>query len=258
LPTAEPVPAPTELVWSKLDRRSFPAQPSLSTGRVVEAALKVADAEGLDQLTMRRIGAELGTSAMSLYRYVASKEDLLDLLLDEVIGEQEPLAPTGDWRRDIEALARNRRAAAQRHPWMLTLAANRPPLGPNALRHMEFTLRAMDGLGLDITMIRDLQNTVQSYVAGAVQTELAEAEARTRRGLTDEEWRASVAPYVRQVVESGRYPMFSRLVTDAQDRASDDRFEFGLRLVLDGVAAYLADRGVGGAGPVGGDGSVAG
>jgi AcrR family transcriptional regulator len=239
LPAAEPEAAPAELIWSKLDRRSEPAQPSLTTARVVAAAVAVADAEGLDQLTMRRVGAELGTSPMALYRHVASKEDLLDLVLDEVIAGPATVRPTGDWREDLAALARSHRANAQRHPWMLILAANRPPLGPNALRRMEFTLRAMDGLDLDITTIRDLQNTVQSYVAGAVQTELAEAEARRRRGLTDEQWRASVAPYVRQVVESGRYPMFSRLITEAQDRSDDDRFEIGLRLVLDGITAFL-------------------
>jgi AcrR family transcriptional regulator len=233
--------APVELIWSQVDRRTSTAQPALSSDRIVAAAIKIADAEGLEQLTMRRVGAELRASAMGLYRHIASKEDLLDLMLDAVIGEHQTPTPSGDWRRDVEELARAGRASGQRHPWMLMLAASRPPLGPNALQRMEFALQAMDGLGLDITTIRDLQNAIQSYVAGAVQTELAEDEARRRRGLSDEAWRASVAPYVRQVVESGRYPMFTRLVTGAEDRESTARFEIGLRLLLDGIANHIAE-----------------
>jgi AcrR family transcriptional regulator len=229
-----------ELIWARRPRQPRGPQPGLSREQIVAAAVAIADREGVESLSMRRVAAALGAGTMSLYRYVSSKDDLLDLILDEVIGEASlPAEPSGDWRADLRALALRGRENYRRHPWMLQLGASRPRLGPQALRQMELTLGALEHLGVDITTMAAMQNTMHSYVVGAVQTELAEEEARRRRGLTDEAWRASLAPYVRQVIDSGDFPLFRRLVLDGRDLDADARFERFLDVVLAGLATSV-------------------
>ena len=100
---------------------------ALSRDEIVRAAIKVADAEGPDAVSMRRIARELNAGTMSLYWHVASKEELLDLMIDSVQGEQLAPEPSGDWRADLRALTRSARAALHRHPWMVDFIGGRPP-----------------------------------------------------------------------------------------------------------------------------------
>jgi AcrR family transcriptional regulator len=229
------------LVWLRPKRARRDAAPQLSRDRIVAAGLKIADAEGSAALSMRRVAAELGAGVMSLYRHVASKDDLLDLMLDQVLGEV-PLhpAPRRTWRATLGELARQDRRMFLRHPWALTLAASRPPLGPNALAMAEYALGALKGLGLDIPTMSRMFSTVHVYVVGFVQSELSEQETRRRTGLTVDQWRAAVAPYIREVIQSGRYPLWSRLITDGNDSKPDEQFEFGLDRMLDGLETYVA------------------
>jgi len=121
---------------------------ALSRDEIVRAAIKVADAEGPDAISMRRIARELNAGTMSLYWHVASKEELLDLMIDSVQGEQLTPEPSGDWRTDLRALTRGARAALHRHPWMVDFMGGRPPTGPKALQNIERALSSLDGLGL--------------------------------------------------------------------------------------------------------------
>jgi AcrR family transcriptional regulator len=178
---------------------------------------------------------------MSLYRYVANKDDLLDLMVDAVIGEEPPPEePAGDWRAELAEQARDARRVAQRHPWAIGFILARPKLGPNALRAIEYSMAALDGLGLDIDGMLDMVATVDAFVVGFVQAELAEAEARRRTGLTEEQWRARMAPYIRQLIATGRYPYLERIVREAGDFPNiDATFERRLALVLDGLATGI-------------------
>lgn len=228
------------LVWAHQERSGRGPVPQLSRDRIVAAGIAVADAEGAQALSMRRVAGKLDAGTMSLYRHVSSKDDLLELMLDAVLDEVRPQQkPSGDWRADLAAMAHRDRAVFLRHPWALPLAASRPSLGPNALAIVEFALTALHHLGLDVTAMSQMFSTVRVYVLGSVQSELAEAETQRRTGLGEEEWRAAVAPYVRQVVESGRYPNWSRLVVDGEDVDPEKSFCFGLDRVLDGLASYL-------------------
>jgi len=223
------------LIWTRPERPA--REPALSRARIVRAAIEMADAEGLRGVSMRRIAVALGVGAMSLYYYVPTKEDVLDLMLDAALGDIElPERPSGDWRADLRTIGEQTRGALRHHPWLAALIY-RPRLGPNALRQIEFSLAALDGLGLDITAMLGMIATLDDYVNGFAVRE----QAWRRSGLTEEEWHAAVAPYVRRVIAGGRYPRFARVIEDAADLDADASFAFGLDCLLDGIAARVAN-----------------
>lgn len=226
------------LVWSRA--RPAPRRQAMSADRIVVRALHIADTEGLEALSMRRVAADLGSGTTSLYRHVANRDELLDLMMDAIQGAEPPAVPTGDWRADLARVAHRLRRVLLRHPWAGTLMTTRPSLGPHHLRQMDNALAAAAQLTPDATLAANVIALLTRYVFGAVAAEVAEREVSRRTGLTEEQWRASVAPYIRDVVASGRYPQFARRVVEADELTPDDQFEFGLSCVLDGIAARLA------------------
>jgi AcrR family transcriptional regulator len=238
-PAIDPT-TPGSVIWTRVERAPTGPPPSLSYQRLARAAVDIADAEGLEALSMRKVAGRLDAGTMSLYRYVRSRHDLIDLMVDHVYGEAVIDARSGDWRTDLARVARNVRQTALRHPWLAGYATARPTFGPNLLNVIEHALGALDGLGLDIDRMLDIWLTVNAFVHGYVLAELADQEAQRRSKLTEQQWRAQMAPYVRQLVESGRYPMLTRIVIDAEDFPDPDQtFERRLGYVLDGLAATL-------------------
>lgn len=223
------------LVWTR--ERPSPRRQAPSVDQIVARAVAIADAEGLAALSMRRVAADLGSGTASLYRYMTGRDELLDLMIDAVRGEEEPLVPSGDWRADLATVARQRRAALLRHPWLSAELTGRPTLGPNSLRQADLALGAATALTPDITLAAKVVGTVLAYVLGAVAAELAEIQAQRRTGLTEEQWQAGVGPYIQEVIDGGNHPHVARQVVEADDADPEQRFEFGLACVLDGVAA---------------------
>lgn len=219
------------LIWDREPYR--PKSQGLSVERIVQASIALADAEGLDALSMRRVAAELSTGTTTLYRYVDSRDDLLDLMADAVHDAHAPL--TGDWRADLEAYARHERALWLRHTWLAPLLATRPLLGPNWLRGLEHALAAAAPLTPDIADAASAVGLIRDYVRGAVMRELAEKETQRRTGRTEDQWRAVVAPYLRKIIESGAYPQVSRFIETA-DPSAAEQFSRGLRRLLTGIA----------------------
>ncbi|MEU4538336.1 TetR/AcrR family transcriptional regulator [Streptosporangium sp. NPDC023825] len=214
----------------------------LSTGRIVRTAIRVADAEGLDALSMRRVAAELGAGTMSLYRYVPGKDTLIELMVEAVFGENPPPAPLpGDWRAGLELAARREWAMYSRHPWVLrVIATPHPPLGPNVLADVERSMRAVDGLGLDLMTMHRVAIMVSAHVQGWALLLVNEVESERRTGVTTRQWRALQAPMLQEILESGRFPMLSRLHGERGDAIDlDEWFEFGLRRLLDGLAVLI-------------------
>jgi AcrR family transcriptional regulator len=227
-------------IWARLDQTPHSEQPALSREQIVRAAIALADAEGLKALSMRRVAARLGVGTMSLYWHVPSKDDLLDLVRDKIMGEVElPPEPAGNWRADLRLIAHQTRAAFLRHPWFGDILTGRPPLGPNTLHHVEFSLAAIDGLGLDLRSIVSVLATVDSYVYGFVRRELAEQETIRAMSSTEEDWQATLAPYVKSIFDSGDYPRLARFIFAEELRVSEEHFAFGLECILDGIAARL-------------------
>ncbi|WP_063830743.1 TetR/AcrR family transcriptional regulator C-terminal domain-containing protein [Kitasatospora phosalacinea] len=228
--------APAALVWNRPARA--PRRRALTVHRIVEASVALADAEGLDALSMRRVAAEVPTGTTSLYRQVASRGELLELMTDAVLGEVPPAPLTGDWRTDLHALATGQRAALLRHDWLGAVMSTRPALGPNSLRRIDRTLAAATALTRgDITLAGEAVSIIGDYVAGHAAREVAERETLRRTGTTEEQWRASLGPYLHRVIASGEYPAFTRRVVEAAERSFDELFAAGLETVLDGLAA---------------------
>ncbi|MEU9913578.1 TetR/AcrR family transcriptional regulator [Streptomyces sp. NPDC051001] len=232
-----------ELLWDTGRRPSRGPKPALTLDRIVEAAVQVADADGLDAVSMRRVAGELGTGAMSLYRYVPGKAELLDLMLDRVQRPSENPADLGDgdWRSALEALGRATLALYRRHPWLLQVNQSRPILGPSALDGMEKVLTLIKPMGLTDPELVSAIIMIDGYVVGAARTQLYQQEVERRTGLTDAEfWQAQV-PTLEKVMATGRYPMLAALSDDAFG-TDFDHFEFGLQRILDGLEVIVSRR----------------
>lgn len=235
-----------DLLWGAAEPGRRGPKPRYSVEDVVTAAVAVADAEGLAAISLRRIAVELGVSAMSIYTYVPSKAELVELMFDRVLGEVvEPPAEVTGWRDALTALALERWALSERHPWMLDLALHRPPLGPNLLRRHEAALRILDGTGLD-DLTKDLViDVLHNYLLGALQHAREAREAEKQSGLTDEQWFALAEPALTAKLEPAKFPLVLRLgeAWRAADKAvvADPlwRFRFGLDVVLDGIGALI-------------------
>ncbi|HTI23104.1 MAG TPA: TetR/AcrR family transcriptional regulator [Kutzneria sp.] len=230
---------PFTLVWTRLAEQR--RRQALSVEQIVAVAIRIADAEGTPALTMRRVATEAGTGTTSLYRYVTNKDELLELMVDAVQGEDEPPEPSGDWRTDLTVVADGMRALMLRHPWLATELRSRPTLGPNALRRSNFALAAAGGATDDITLASALLGAVANYVHGAVLAELSEREDVRSTGMTQDQWRNAVSPYVREVIiDSGNYPLVARRIFEAEDLSHDEQFAFGLNCVLAGIEKSVA------------------
>ena len=225
---------------------------SLSRDEIVAAAIKVADAEGSEAISMRRIARELNAGAMSLYWHVASKDELLDLMLDTVEGEQQFPAATGDWRTDLRALAVAQRSTLHRHQWLMEFIGGRPPLGPNTLRNLERSLAVADKLGLDTETAMNVLGTLTTYVMGVVLREFRESGVEQRDQeqlghLSEAERQAFMAGHIERLRATGRFPHFLQIFDEGIDpdaaQTRDERFEFGLECLLDGIAARLPGGG---------------
>lgn len=220
----------------------------LEVDDIVTAGVAIADAEGAEAVSMRRIARELEVGTMSLYWYVSSKDELDQLMLERVQAEAEAPEPSGDWRADLRGYARNTRAALLRHPWAIDFLGIGPPSGPNDARNGERLMGALDGLGLDIVTAMRVLLMVGTYVMGAALREIQEirwqhSAAEAAAGLTEGEITEFIAEYSRRIRESGRYPHLARILDAGVDPDSpetrDERFEFGLDCVLDGIAVRL-------------------
>jgi AcrR family transcriptional regulator len=221
-------------------------RPALSVERIVASAIAIADHEGLEAVTMRRLARAVGVGAMALYTYLPGKAELLDLMLDRVYAEM-PAAPwPEDWRERVAALARDNRALFDTHPWAAAVSTGRPPLGPGLIAKYDRELRAFDGLGLDDVEMDAALTFVLDFVRASA---LAAQDARANRddtGLTDEQWWAANAPLLERALDPGAYPTAARVGSAAGAahggaHSPDHAWEFGLGRVLDGLEA-LVDR----------------
>ncbi|NEB04984.1 TetR/AcrR family transcriptional regulator [Streptomyces sp. SID13726] len=232
-----------ELLWDGAPRPSRGPKPGLTLDRIVEVAVRIADEEGFDAVSMRRIATELGTGAMSLYRYVPGKAELLDLMLDRVQKPAENPADLGDggWRAALEAVARATLALYTRHPWLLGVNQARPLLGPSALDGLEKVLGRIRPMGLTDPELVSAAIMIDGYVVGAARTQVYQQEAERNSGMTTSEFFAAQAPFLEKVMTAGRYPVLASLADDTWS-PEFDHFEFGLQRILDGLEVCVEER----------------
>lgn len=223
-------------IWLRPERAARGPRPAHSRAEIAVAAVRVADAEGLDAVSMRRVATELGTGTTSLYRYVDGKDELFDLMVDEAMGDGRPPVPAGDWRADLKAVASTQRALMLRHPWLVRLPATRPVLGPNTLAWLEATYAAVDRPGLDADEVLAQAATLLTLVRGHVLEELTERAA----GSTMADWLSRQSQYGERVIGSGDYPHLSRMMLQAETPHAADRFDRLFARSLEHVLAGLA------------------
>ncbi|MET9402814.1 TetR/AcrR family transcriptional regulator C-terminal domain-containing protein [Kitasatospora sp. NPDC002965] len=230
---------PPASLWERLDRPAPTPRNALTPHRIAAAAVALADSEGLDAVTMRRLATTLGVAPMAAYRYVSGKDELLELMVDSVYAEL-PLDRSGtDWRATMRALALALRAMNLAHPW--TSRAGTFALTPHQLAVPEHAFAALAEHGLDADTTMAVFRTVTDYVRGSVATEVALQTLQHEKGWPDgDAARAALAPRMTWLMSTGRYPAYHRYLAEATRKDDRDwQFETGLDCVLDGVAARL-------------------
>lgn len=241
----EQIPPPP---WQRLpDRPVRRRRDPISREAIVDAAIRLLDAEGLDALSMRRIADELGTGAASLYWHVGSKDGLLDLVFDKVIGEVTiPDAVPGQWREQLKDLARAQRAVSLRHPYVVRISIGRIPMGPNALRYSERALAILRSGGLPPRLAVQGSHLLISTINGFTLDETGvgdEAGAADQAG-TGEDGVQQAADMARDYLAGLPVQRFPNLVAMADEFSyadPDERFELLIDIFVDGLARRAAD-----------------
>ncbi|MET8160705.1 TetR/AcrR family transcriptional regulator [Sphaerisporangium sp. NPDC005289] len=224
-------------VWDRPEPPSRPAP--LDRERIVAAAIALADEGGLEAVSLRKVAARLDAGPMRLYGYISTKQELFDLMVDEVHAEILPEEAPRDWREALRSHAHRTRQATLRHQWFADLLGGRPALGPNALAVTEATLAALDGLADLDTVVRAAE-TISAYVIGAIRREIAGLRAERATGLSEHDWQRAFGPHVSRMLATGRFPMLAKFVHDGTDTDAATSFATGLEWVLDAVAAKLS------------------
>ena len=276
-PAGRPLPPGLDLLWGRRARGKRGPRPGLSADAIVDAAVQIADAEGLDAVSMARVAAKLGFTTMSLYRYVANKDELLQLMWNASATGAETLVIKGDdWRSRLRTWAIIQRDMLDLHPWVTHMPMAAPPLAPNSLHFVERGLETMDETGLPDSDKLRIIGLLSSYTLSearmaddarraamaAAETELAgtepagtePAEPAGDGGDTGDTGDTGAEPppdygwLLRELVDERTYPRLYRLAWDpAPDGQLTEReeFLFGIDLILDGAQA-LIDRADGG------------
>ncbi|MFI6031549.1 TetR/AcrR family transcriptional regulator [Amycolatopsis magusensis] len=240
MPKDQARPSNLELMWGSPKRTARGPRPGLTLDEIVRAGVRVADAEGLDALSMQRVAGELGYTTMSLYRYVSGKDQLVALMSDSALGPP-PEPGDGDWREEIEAWVRAMWVGYREHPWLLSVKIEGPPAGPQGLAWLEAALRALEGSGLD---------TGERISATMFLNAATFSLARLSIDLKPME---DFATALTLGARTGRYPILAGMLADgtfesvgapqtefAQEILPD--LEFGLRRVLEGIEQYVSAR----------------
>jgi AcrR family transcriptional regulator len=231
---------PQPTIWERLDTAARGARATLTHEQIAEVAVAFADAEGLEAMSMRKLAERLGVSTMALYRYVDSRDELLQLMTDAVVDPDALTADLGDWRAVLREIALRRRHSTLAHPWLPAAQAQVPNmLTPSRNLIAERMLAALESLPLTGDQKMQLIRAVDAFARGAADTEVNQRMMLERRGYgADGDVRLLLRANMQWLLRSGRYPRFSKLVQDGLapvDQAAE--FELGLEAMLDGLAA---------------------
>ncbi|MFF2509831.1 TetR/AcrR family transcriptional regulator [Streptomyces sp. NPDC058086] len=223
-----------EVIWARPERAGRGPRAAYSRADIAAAAVRIADADGLEAVSMRHVATELGCGTMSLYNYVPRKEDLYELMVDAISGEHDSWEPTGDWRADMLRVAHQTRALMHRHPWLPRLMSPVYGFSPNALRYLEHCLVCLDPLdasyGTKMELIAMLNGVVTTYVGN----ELATAERTRSLPWSEEQEQAMRIAYLGSRIATGAYPRMAAAFTrDAGPIDLEAVFERALGRVLD-------------------------
>ncbi|MBR8642200.1 TetR/AcrR family transcriptional regulator C-terminal domain-containing protein [Streptomyces tuirus] len=221
-----------EQLWLSAGQSRRGRRPAFSREAITAAAVALADAEGLEAVTMRRVAAQVGAGVMSLYSYASDKETLLELMVDHVSGElPASVALSGDWRADLKAVAHDQRDLMLRHPWLPAALSTRRSLGPNTLAFLERALAALRPTGLDGTAKLEVFAQLTAFVAGHVAHEVLQAAA-----VRSPDRVAAEARYLATVAADGHHPELAEaLAAPARALTPEATFTRFLNRLIDGL-----------------------
>jgi AcrR family transcriptional regulator len=237
----------TDSVWLRPPRPARGEQPSLDREQIVKAAIELLDAEGLAGLSMRRLGAKLGSGATSLYWYVANKDELLELAMDQVMGEVYlPEVDDTDWRTALTVFATGMRAMLLRHPWMPSLFGVRPNIGPNAMRLSDRAIAVLVKARFTGMEVAHASSLVMSHSLGSAIMTNAVRRPTTAAGKSINEVFKELEPHLDRIaVDHADYQKWWQASGGAEmnhDSLIEDGFAFGLERLLDGLELWLNGR----------------
>jgi AcrR family transcriptional regulator len=232
----------TDSIWTR-ERKAPPARETLSRDQIVTAAMELLDTDGVSGLSMRKLAAKLGAGATSLYWPVPTKDDLVDLLIDEVWGEIDvPEPELAGWRSGALLFGHSLRSAVLRHPWLPEVMYTRPSIGPHAMSLGERGLVLFGAAGFSDHEVDLAMGSVMSYVLGTVSAEVATREMVRKSGRSEETWVSELLEHA-QAVAADEYPQMrqsvSRRTTTDLDAGLTQNFVFGLDALLDGLATRV-------------------
>lgn len=239
-----------KLLWrAHLDEpesRRGPKQ-RVSVDEVVQAAIAVADAEGLAVFSVRKVAERLGLGAMSVYTYVPGKSELIGLMIDEVVGETAPSPHEGSFRERAVLIARQIWDEAHRHPWLLQAETARPWIGPHSMARYEWQLAAIEGVGFTDLEMDQLVTLLAGTAESSARASIGSQTASVDSGMTDVEWWEISSPVLDRLISPDDYPISSRVGTAAGEeynavRDPEGAFRFALDRILDGVELLLERR----------------
>jgi AcrR family transcriptional regulator len=244
------LPLALELLWDRRPPGRRGPKPALSIEAIVDAAVRLADAQGLEAVSMARVAEELGFTTMSLYRYLSSKDDLLQLMWNASAKDAELLVLEGaDWREKLRSWALAQRGMMRLHPWITQMPWAAPPLGPNSLTFVEKGLEALDGTGLSGSDGLQIIGLVASYTLS--ESRMSHDAARAATAATPDDGPPPGLDFeaiLRQVVDEQNFPRLYRIAwstgPDANGPdAEEQAYLFGLDRILDGVQALIGQTG---------------
>ncbi|MCR6493624.1 TetR/AcrR family transcriptional regulator [Cellulomonas sp. P24] len=235
-------PAAAPPLWERVAQAHATQRPTLTHGTIADAALRIADADGIASVSMRRLADELGVSAMACYRYVSGKDEVLELMLDTVRKGVLLENPRGDWRSVLRASAMRFHSVILRHPWITDLPgrilfATTPAL----LAVAEQNLTALDGLGLTTDQMAAIAAAVTAYTRASAHDEVTRSRLRSPEGwASEDDAKDANAARLDWLLATGDYPTYGRYVHSSAPPEDDTaRFEFGLDCLLDGIATRI-------------------
>lgn len=219
-------------IWMRPKRAATGRPAQHSRAEITAVAVAIADADGLDAVSMRRVAAELGTGAASLYRYVETRDELLDLMTDAVGAEYNLSAPTGDWLADLVAVGEQARAALRRHCWLAGLAITRPVIGPNGIALMEHVLDVLRPHPADVGAKLEAFAMLNGVTAAFVLQEVGDPQLRERN-----------AAYLQHAIASGEHPRLAEFIAQppaVADLNPLDRYPDLMARILTGILGPAA------------------
>ncbi len=241
------LPRSLRLLWGHEEPQRRGPKPGLSLQSIAAAAIKLADAEGLDAVSMSRVAGQLGVTTMALYRYVSSKDDLVALMLDVASGKPDlPVKAEEGWRARLERWSWKYLAALRRHPWITRIPISGPPITPNQVAWMEAALAALSATPLTEAEQLSVLLMVSNYVRGVGQLAADLAQAERDAGPAQPSVMGRYGRMLAQLIDAESFPtLCSFLRSGVFDQPDDDldvEFNFGLQILLDGVAQLVWER----------------